>query len=40
MTVRAVWRPGKDADLALIDENIDVYLTMVRGKEVFRSENW
>jgi len=31
---------GKDADLVLIDENVDVYLTMVKGKEVFRSGKW
>ena len=29
--------PGKDADLVLIDENIDVHLTMVKGKVIFRS---
>ena len=29
--------PGKDADLVVIDENVHVYLTMVRGKVVFES---
>lgn len=32
--------PGKDADLVLIDEKVQVYLTMVKGREVFRSEIW
>lgn len=29
--------PGKDADLAVIDEDINVYMTMVRGQEVYRA---
>jgi len=29
--------PGKDADLAVIDEALQVYLTLVRGKIVFRA---
>ena len=29
--------PGKDADLVVIDENVHVYLTMVRGEVVFES---
>jgi N-acetylglucosamine-6-phosphate deacetylase len=29
--------PGKDADVAVIDEAIQVYLTMVRGQIVFRA---
>jgi N-acetylglucosamine-6-phosphate deacetylase len=32
--------PGKDADLVVIDEEVKVYMTMVRGEEVFRSEFW
>jgi N-acetylglucosamine-6-phosphate deacetylase len=30
--------PGKDADLVVIDEQIKVYLTMVKGREVYRAE--
>lgn len=29
--------PGKDADLVVIDEQVRVYLTMVRGQVVFQS---
>jgi len=29
--------PGKDADLVIIDEEVNVYLTMVRGREVYRA---
>jgi N-acetylglucosamine-6-phosphate deacetylase len=27
--------PGKDADLVVIDEEVEVYMTMVRGQEVY-----
>jgi N-acetylglucosamine-6-phosphate deacetylase len=30
--------PGKDADLVIIDEQVNVYLTMVRGQEVYRAD--
>jgi N-acetylglucosamine-6-phosphate deacetylase len=30
--------PGKDADLVIIDEEVNVYLTMVRGQEVYRAD--
>ena len=29
---------GKDADLVVIDEGVNVYMTMVKGREVFRAE--
>lgn len=29
--------PGKDADLVVIDEKMQVYLTMVKGKVVFKA---
>jgi N-acetylglucosamine-6-phosphate deacetylase len=29
--------PGKDADLVVIDEQVNVYMTMVRGREVYRA---
>lgn len=28
--------PGKDADLVIVDEDMNVYLTMVKGREVYR----
>jgi N-acetylglucosamine-6-phosphate deacetylase len=28
--------PGKDADLIVIDEDVNVYMTLVRGQEVYR----
>lgn len=31
--------PGKYADLAVIDERVNVYLTMVHGEVVFCAEN-
>lgn len=30
--------PGKDADLVIIDEDVNVYLTMVKGRVVYRTE--
>jgi len=30
--------PGKDADLVIIDEQVNVYLTMVKGQEVYRAD--
>jgi len=30
--------PGKDADLVIIDEEVNVHLTMVRGQEVYRAD--
>jgi len=30
--------PGKDADLVIIDEQVNVYLTMVRGQEVYHAD--
>jgi len=30
--------PGKDADLVIIDEEVNVYLTMVKGQEVYRAD--
>ena len=27
--------PGKDADLVVIDDDVNVYLTMVKGQEIF-----
>jgi N-acetylglucosamine-6-phosphate deacetylase len=30
--------PGKDADLVVIDEEVNVYLTMVKGQEVYRPD--
>ncbi|MBM4467758.1 MAG: amidohydrolase family protein, partial [Chloroflexi bacterium] len=30
--------PGKDADLVTIDEQVNVYLTMVKGQEVYRAD--
>jgi N-acetylglucosamine-6-phosphate deacetylase len=29
--------PGKDADLVVIDEEVEVYITMVRGQVVYRA---
>ena len=31
-------KPGKDADLVVIDQEVKVYMTMVRGREVYRAE--
>jgi N-acetylglucosamine-6-phosphate deacetylase len=31
-------KPGKDADLVVIDQEVEVYMTMVRGREVYRAE--
>jgi|YNPNPStandDraft_1061719.scaffolds.fasta_scaffold27040_3 N-acetylglucosamine-6-phosphate deacetylase len=31
--------PGKDADIILLDDNLEVVLTMVRGEVVYRREN-
>jgi N-acetylglucosamine-6-phosphate deacetylase len=36
-TLKGSIEPGKDADLVVIDEAIQVYLTMVRGQVVFRA---
>jgi N-acetylglucosamine-6-phosphate deacetylase len=30
--------PGHDADLVIIDEHVNVHLTMVRGRQVYRAE--
>jgi N-acetylglucosamine-6-phosphate deacetylase len=30
---------GKDADLVIIDANVNVYLTMVKGETIYRSNN-
>ena len=30
---------GKDADLTIIDENLNVYMTIVNGKIVYQKEN-
>ena len=30
--------PGKDADLVVIDEEVEVYMTMVKGQEVYRAD--
>jgi N-acetylglucosamine-6-phosphate deacetylase len=30
--------PGKDADLVIIDQEVEVYTTMVRGQVVYRAE--
>jgi N-acetylglucosamine-6-phosphate deacetylase len=30
-------QPGKDADLVIIDEEVEVYMTMVRGREVYHA---
>jgi len=30
--------PGKDADLAVVDQDVKVYLTMVRGEVVYRAD--
>jgi len=30
--------PGKDADLLLIDEEVNVYMTLVAGQEIYRAE--
>lgn len=30
--------PGKDADLVVIDEEVGVYMTMVKGQEVYRAD--
>jgi N-acetylglucosamine-6-phosphate deacetylase len=29
--------PGKDADLVVVDEHVEVYMTMVKGQEVYRA---
>jgi N-acetylglucosamine-6-phosphate deacetylase len=29
---------GKDADLVVIDEDVDVYMTMVKGQEIYRAD--
>jgi len=31
-------KPGKDADLVVIDEEVEVYMTMVKGQEVYRAD--
>ena len=31
--------PGKDADLVIFNDNIDIKLTMVNGRVVYRSED-
>jgi N-acetylglucosamine-6-phosphate deacetylase len=31
--------PGKDADLVVVDEHVEVYMTMVKGQEVYRAVN-
>lgn len=33
-------KPGRDADLVLIDEEVNVYMTMVKGQEVYRADAW
>jgi N-acetylglucosamine-6-phosphate deacetylase len=33
-----LWIRGKDADLVVIDEKMHVYMTMVKGKVVFRAD--
>jgi N-acetylglucosamine-6-phosphate deacetylase len=30
--------PGKDADLVIMDAEANIYLTMVRGREVYRND--
>jgi N-acetylglucosamine-6-phosphate deacetylase len=30
--------PGKDADLLVIDEKVEIYMTMVRGREVYHTD--
>jgi len=30
--------PGKDADLVVIDNEVEVYMTMVKGREVYRAD--
>ena len=30
-------KPGKDADLLVIDQEVEVYVTMVKGREVYRA---
>ncbi len=30
--------PGKDADLVVVDEQVEVFMTMVEGQEVYRAE--
>lgn len=30
--------PGKDADLVIMDESVNVYLTIVRGRQVYRGD--
>ena len=32
-------KPGKDADLVIVDEEMGVLLTMVKGREVFNAQN-
>jgi len=36
-TLKGSIEPGKDADLAIVDEAVQVYLTMVRGQVVYRA---
>lgn len=33
-------KPGMDAGLVLIDEEVNVYVTMVKGQEVYRADAW
>ena len=30
--------PGKDADLVIVDEEVKVYMTIVKGQEVYRAD--
>ena len=32
--------PGKDADLVVVDEEIKVYMTMVKGQEVYCADRF
>ncbi len=32
-------KPGKDADLVVMDDQVKVYMTMVKGREVYRSDD-
>lgn len=36
---KVILEPGKDADLVVVDEDVNVYLTMVNGRVVYVAQN-
>lgn len=32
--------PGKDADMVIVDEEVNVYLTMAGGRTIYRADGW